>query len=268
MLLKQSYLNRAGISGWESRFSPNRQAFTLIELLLVISIIIVLSGMLFTVLPGVSFKKKKAVAVAEMNEIVNAINAFKAQYNYFPADNPTVSSTNTDNAWLNPLFYELAGTAYAPGIPSGPLDTFTLLTMSPQVSGAQVSSGNISNAFGVTGFLNASQGSDANSPVAKTFLPPKPKRSALYSSGGVSNVFLLTCSVDPADRNTAGNNVTPKSAIAPGTSAMININPWNYISTAPTNNAQGFDLWVTIQSGSGPKARRSLISNWAKPLDY
>jgi hypothetical protein len=37
------------------------------------------------------------------------------------------------------------------------------------------------------------------------------------------------------------------------------LNPWRYVSTNPTNNAGGFDLWAEIPVG---RDRVKIIGNW------
>lgn len=234
-------------------------AFTLVEMLVVISIMAVLAGLVFMVTPSVTFKKRKLTAIAEMNEIVQAIDSYKAQYNAFPPDNPNLYGGSVSNyaynSGINTLFYELIGTTYTPGTP----DSFTLANPP-----SNLSSTDVQNAFGVGGFLNVTQGgSDPNSPKAKEFLRPKSSRYAYYPSGG-TNVILLICSVE-------GTNSPPNVLMGndPQTGTTFPINPWHYVSTTPTNNPKGYELWVDIQSsGSTTNARRSRISNWSKPLDY
>ena len=68
---------------------PRRSsAFTLIELLTVISIIGVLAALLFPVLKGVKRQQFIRNAQAEMAQLETAIERYKATYGFYPPDNP------------------------------------------------------------------------------------------------------------------------------------------------------------------------------------
>ena len=59
-------------------------AFTLIELLVVIAIIAILIGLLFPSLFGMYERAKKVQAKNDLNQIVNAVNAFYTEYGRYP----------------------------------------------------------------------------------------------------------------------------------------------------------------------------------------
>jgi prepilin-type N-terminal cleavage/methylation domain-containing protein len=67
-------------------------AFTLIELLIVIAIIAVLLGLAFPMFQGVLDRAKKAQAKNDVTQIVTAVNAFYTEYGRYPID----SSITTD----------------------------------------------------------------------------------------------------------------------------------------------------------------------------
>src|SRR5258706_3482496 len=82
-----------------------RLAFTLVEMLVVISIIGILAGLILGVLPYVQEKKIRSRVKVEMEGVVTAIESYKAKRGFYPPD-------NLDLAWFPrfpPLYYELTG---------------------------------------------------------------------------------------------------------------------------------------------------------------
>lgn len=84
------------------------RAFSLIELLVVISIIAVLAGLVVGVAPVAGKRMREARIRAELAALVTAIESYKARYGVYPPDNHN-PATRTTNPVLNPLFYELTG---------------------------------------------------------------------------------------------------------------------------------------------------------------
>ena len=77
------------------------RAFTLIELLIVITIIIILMGLLFPVFNGVQNQAKKVQAKNDLIQIVTAVNAFYADYGVYPI-NPAMAGNGYDVEYGNP----------------------------------------------------------------------------------------------------------------------------------------------------------------------
>ena len=77
----------------ECRMSKEN-AFTLIELVVVIAIIAVLVGLAFPVFQGVLDRAKKMQAKNDLTQIVTAVNAFYTEYGRYPID----STITTDAA--------------------------------------------------------------------------------------------------------------------------------------------------------------------------
>jgi len=100
-----------------------RRAFTLIELMVVIAIIALLAGLIVYLLPGVSEKKVRGRARAELNLYVAAIESYKTRKGFYPPDNPAPNASSSSS-----LYYELTGSDIVPGV---------------------------TNVFGVTGILNS-----------------------------------------------------------------------------------------------------------------
>lgn len=61
-----------------------KKAFTLIELLTVIAVIAILSGILIPVTGGVIKQARIAASKAQLWQYVTAIESFKTEYNYYP----------------------------------------------------------------------------------------------------------------------------------------------------------------------------------------
>ena len=95
-----------------TRHPPRRSsAFTLIELLTVISIIGVLAALLFPVLKGVKRQQFIRNAQAEMAQLETAIERYKATYGFYPPDNPGYPL-------VNQLYFELMGTTVITDAPA------------------------------------------------------------------------------------------------------------------------------------------------------
>ncbi len=104
------------------------QAFTLTELLVVITIIVVLLGLLFPAFQGVQNQAKKTQAKNDLAQIVTAVNAFYTEYGRYPTAATTDASATfgPGGASTNDvLFNELRG------LPTAPLNTRQIIFVSP-----------------------------------------------------------------------------------------------------------------------------------------
>ena len=130
-------------SGWDVRgpdieaHAPNRAAFTLIELLIVIAIIGFLAGMIVMLLPGMAMKRTRSRVKTELSQVESAIDNYKVQRGFYPPDNPANPGTNS-------LYYELSSTALNQA-----------KTIYTTVWGDTLPVGSISATFGASGFINS-----------------------------------------------------------------------------------------------------------------
>ena len=213
-------------------------AFTLIELLVVMSIIGVLAALLLPVAGAVRKQATIRTAQAEMAQLETAIDRYKSAYGFYPPDNPTYPL-------VNQLYYELGGTTNIAGLGNSP-------NYQPLNGGTSLTTNEVAQAFGVSGFMNCTKpNADESSPQARNFLPDlKPRQIGAVTNppGGVLVTILIT-SVGGPDRT-----YTPLNG--------IDLNPWRYNSSSPTNNLGLYDLWVQL-SISG---KTNLICNWSKQV--
>lgn len=87
---------------------PSTHAFTLIELLAVVSVIVILTGIIFGISKGVRNQQARAQAKAELAMIAQALEEFKLTYGDYPIisidGDPTTGYANAKN-----LTYALTG---------------------------------------------------------------------------------------------------------------------------------------------------------------
>jgi prepilin-type N-terminal cleavage/methylation domain-containing protein len=216
------------------------RAFTLIELLIVISIIALLAALTFPAVRGARISVMRARGRSELIQTGTAIERYKDKLGYYPPDNP-------GNWAMNQLYYELLGTTNI-GTIAAPI--YVTLDGSSQIKASDFGA-----AFGpgVTGFMNcmrAGRGDEA--PTAASFLTGlKPGQiMVLTNTSGAQLCTILVCALDG-----------PPALASAGSSK---VNPWRYNSSSPHNNSKSFDLWIDIMAGS----KTNRICNWSdKPLD-
>jgi type II secretory pathway pseudopilin PulG len=102
-------LKRFGCRGSLQAFTLEQRerasAFTLLELLVVITIIIILVSFLFPAFRGIQDQAKRTQAKNDLNQIVTAVNAFYTEYGKYPVlDTTTADTTATYYTNNNVLF--------------------------------------------------------------------------------------------------------------------------------------------------------------------
>jgi len=209
-------------------------AFTLIELLIVIGIIVLLAGMLFTALPAIQRVKTTSRLKNELTQIQTAIDTYKAKKGYYPPDNPVTGVAVKDYS-VNQLYYELLGTRRTN---EGGGTFFYTLDGTAKIQDTQLQSPPPS-AFGpnVTGFMNCTRGSGDDTARAENFLKGG-LRAGQSGNNGVITVL--------------GSGVDGKFMIGKA-------NPWRYNSSSPTNNPGTYDLWIDYDFGG----KSNRICNWS-----
>lgn len=208
------------------------RAFTLVELLVVISIIAILAAFTVPVLHALKIHQYESHTQAEMAQLETAIEGYKVARGFYPPDNP-------GNPLFNQLYYELVGTTNTSSSPQ----TFQTLDGSSTITSSQ-----LTTAFGgVSAFINCSKpGAGEGVAAAKNFIHEL-KQSQTGTYGNVQ-VTLLVGSVGGPDAN-----YTPLAGSI--------LNPWRYIAQG-MNNPGGYDLWIHLQIGGG----KYLICNWSKEV--
>jgi prepilin-type N-terminal cleavage/methylation domain-containing protein len=219
-----------------------RSAFTLIELLVVIAIIGVLAALLFPAIETVRENSARKKVKAELNQLVTAIDSYKAKFGFYPPDNP-------GQPGFNQLYYELEGTSLVAG-------NYQTLDLS-----AKIATTDISKAFStnVVGFANCTKGTGDDAVPAVNFLKGvKPGQYAEGTTNGVV-VRILTTSLQllPGQTSPASGLVVidPPGAFP---------NPWYYNSSNPTNNPGSYDLWADVYIGG----KNNRISNWSEQPQF
>jgi prepilin-type N-terminal cleavage/methylation domain-containing protein len=208
----------------------NRSGFTLIELLTVIAIMALLAALIMPVIHGLAKTKYRSVATAELGQIENALEDYKAKYGVYPPSN-----ANPGGILLPQLYYELKGVTNN-GKLYITLDGGGQINVTPDVQ----------NAFGVGGFVNCWKGSGDDATPAKNFLLSwKANRFATVLANGIQISNLVT---------SVGG---PDATYAPLGPAYPNINPFRYIYPG-SNNPSSYDLYVEIRISG----QTNLICNW------
>ena len=216
-------------------FHP-RLAFTLIELLIVISIIGILAALLFPVLGSVKRQQYLRNATAEMEQLETAIQRYKAAEGFYPPDN------NTNRPTYTQLYYELTGTTN--------IGTAAAPVYQSLANGVTIQGSDLPNTFNVGGFMNCTRsGGGEDASVAQNFLTGlKPAQYGVVSNfdNTVPATILLV--------SVGGPDLTYKPF------GVTGVNPWRYNSSNPTNNPGAYDLWVQLSIGG----KTNLICNWNK----
>jgi len=218
-------------------------AFSLIELLVVVGVIVILAAMTFPAMQAVQRAQALHRARAELTQIETAIETYKTKLGYYPPDNPL----NPPNWVINQLYFELMGTTPTTigGQPAyQTLDgSASILNTTP---GFQAAFGTGTK---VTGFMNyAKAGAGDDAPNAMKFLVGLKDGQFLAITNGVNPAPVCTL---------LGVGISGPIVFSGPTKGEIV--PYGYNSSNPQHNPKSFDLWVDIITGG----KTNRISNWS-----
>ncbi len=208
----------------------NSAAFTLIELLVVISIIGLLAGMVVGLTSVASRKMMESRVKTDLNQLVNAIETYKAQVGFYPPDSPYPTIGPKTNA----LYYELAGAVFTSSgnPPNGvfqPLDT-----------GTGIDGATLKSTFGVSGVSNSA----------------RDRRDVPYTGMHFRNGQVRELNAAKEIRVLAVPAKGPNMIVGKNN---VQINPWYYdASSTNRHNRQSFDLWAMVLVGRNT----NIIGNW------
>jgi hypothetical protein len=164
----------------------------------------------------------------QRGKLVNAIEAYKAQFGVYPPDHVLSRQPLVVDPVTNTLFYELVGVIYSP--------TNKMF----QAGGMEAAEEKyVKDFFQIEGFKNCGQTPDTITKFLK--IEPVPARQ-LHDD---PDVFAVGFQV-------------PYVGIPPEVVWEFDASPWRYVSSSPTNNPGKFDLWIELKT----KYQRVVIGNW------
>jgi len=213
------------------------RAFSLIELLVVIGVIVLLAGLTFPIMDSIKRAQTIHRARGELTQIESAIELYKTKLGFYPPDNPL----NPPNWTINQLYYELLGTT--PATVGGQPGYRTL------DGSASIRTSAFAAAFRsgtkVSGFMNcAKAGAGDDAPNAVKFLAGLRPGQFLEVNNPVTSTVL-------------GSAVGGATVFRGPTGE---ITPFCYNSSNPQHNPKSFDLWIDIIAGG----KTNRISNWSE----
>jgi prepilin-type N-terminal cleavage/methylation domain-containing protein len=199
-------------------------AFTLVELLTVISIMAILAGLVVAGLQHAGKVKKIHQANTLLTKVQDGIDRYKLELGSYPPDNPT-------NSFLNGLYYELVGMVLNPAT-----QTFSTLNGSENLSATT-----LSNTLNVSGFVNCSE----DPAKVKGFVQSFGSRDSVQLDSA-SPVRILQLPLEgPNDFVSSGG---------------VRINPVHYNASAPVHVPAKYDLWIEFMIGR----ETNIVSNWRR----
>lgn len=206
------------------------RAFTLVELLMVISIIGIIAALTVAGIGAARGKKEESAVKAQHEKLKLAIESYKKQFGAYPPDNPIVASNNPA---YNPLAYELGGVRRSGADFTSELDPqHTITTAGPPQLNAY---------FGLQGFVNVTPAGGK----ARSFITgggSGQNAAFVYLTNGMPGMPAAMFLQVPADHPAGGVNV------------------WRY-RAYPVNghNPKSYDLWAEWKRRGGGT---NIWGNW------
>lgn len=211
-------------SGFRFHSMSGPSAFTLVEMLVVISIMAILAALIIPTARIATEKKNRSAVEAELRQLEAVIDSYKDKLGYFPPD-------NTNNPAQPPLYYELVGTTN---------NTTGSWTLSGHES---ISKATIRKYFNMESFMNSAATEDD---VKNFHTQIKPKQRDVNSDG----VVFLTVPVKG-----------PANPLNPLRTGGAQLNTWRYDSSSTNrHNLEGYDLWAEILIAG----KTNIIGNWKR----
>jgi prepilin-type N-terminal cleavage/methylation domain-containing protein len=209
------------------------RAFTLVELLVVISIIGILAAFILPLAGTVNIHKRINTTQAELQGLESDLENYKAKYGVYPPGNGT-------NYVVNQLYYELSGATNNNG---------SYVTLD---GNSTVLASDYANQFNQSGLLNSTKPGGDETVYAKNFLPGiKANEIAFATNNAGKQFYYLVTSVGGPDA---------AYQPIPGYSA----NPFRYAYPG-INNPNSYDLWVQLSMNTTASAKHYyLICNWTQ----
>ena len=241
----RSDLTGVGFDPWRFRVGRSVNGFTLIEMIVVISVIGLLAALIFPLVAGARNAGMRTRTRAELIQLETSIEEYKTKLGFYPPD-------NAPNWAVNQLYYELSGTTNMDRLAYRTLDGANWMSDRKDVFEVFYGAGTP-----VSGFLNCSRSEEA---VATCFVKNlKPGQWAIVW-------WPWDLPIHPDFAVLAGPipwpGPNPYLAAQP---QIVNrtINPWCYNSSNPRFNHRSYDLWIDIVVGG----KTNRICNWSeRPL--
>ena len=221
----------------ENHHGRSQRAFTLIEMLTVISIMAIVAALVVTMGQAAAQKKKITAVNGEKAKLTTLIANYYAKLNYYPPDNGalatnTVIFSNYDAmAATNPLIYELCG---ASNLNNGA----SLFVFNSSNSDSLLQASTYGSIFNRGGVANG----DAVEPH-NFFQPgPLPKEYSTYAAA-------------------SGGNPAVCGLVVPADLYPNQTNFWHYDSSSTNRHNMGsYDLWAEFAIGS-KNGQLTIITN-------
>jgi len=214
----------------DGQVRAGQRAFTLVELLMVISIIGIIASLTVAGIASARGKKEESAVKAQLAKLELAIESYKKQFGAYPPDNAIVTSNNA--AW-NPLAYELGGVRPSAANFTSELDpAHTITTAGPPQLNAY---------FGLLGFVNVTPAGGK----ARSFITgggSGQNATYVYLTNGMPGMPAAMFLQVPADHPNGGINV------------------WRYRAyPIGGHNPKSYDLWAEWKRRGGGT---NTLGNW------